>query len=274
MISILILTCNEQDNLPVCLDSVAWADDVLVLDSFSTDRTLDIARSRGVRVLQNRFVNFAEQRNFGLAHGELKHNWVLHLDADERVTSELKEEMFATVASAKKDAYAMSSKIIFQGRWLRHAGLYPSYQVRLGRRDKLGFAQFGHGQRENLPPGRIGRLRESLVHENFSKGLEHWFEKHNRYSTAEARHCLDGHRESKLDWPALVGGDALRRRRLFKDISIRLPFRPALRFGYMYFAKLGILDGVPGFHYCRLLAIYEYMVTLKMKELQRRNRSS
>src|SRR5260370_431064 len=184
MISVLILTFNEQDNLPPCMDSVAWSDDVLVLDSFSTDRTLDIARSRGASVLQNRFVNFAEQRNFGLAQGRLKHEWVLHLDADERVTPELKEEMLITVARADKDAYAIASKIIFQGRWLRHAGLYPSYQVRLGRRDKLGFVQVGHGQRENLPPERIGRLRHDLAHENFSKGFEDWFEKHNRYSTS------------------------------------------------------------------------------------------
>src|SRR5216683_265403 len=111
MISVLILTYNEQDNLPACLDSVAWSDDVLVLDSFSTDRTLDIARNRGVKVLQNRFVNFAEQRNFGLTHGRLKHDWVLHLDADERVTPELKVEVLNTLVRPEMEAYAVASKV-------------------------------------------------------------------------------------------------------------------------------------------------------------------
>src|SRR5438552_15428677 len=101
MISVLILTYNEEQNLPACLESVRWSDDVLVVDSFSTDRTVEVARRNGVNVLQNRFVNFAEQRNFGLAHGNLKHDWVLHLDADERVTAELKVEMFEVAGRAE-----------------------------------------------------------------------------------------------------------------------------------------------------------------------------
>jgi glycosyltransferase involved in cell wall biosynthesis len=269
MISVLILTYNEEQNLTACLDSVRWSDDVLVVDSFSTDGTVEVAKRNAVNVLQNRFVNFAEQRNFGLAHGNFKHDWVLHLDADERVTPELKDEMFAVTGRAEKEAYAIASKLQFQGRWLRHAGLYPSYQVRLGRRQKLTFTQVGHGQRENLPPERVGRLRAGLVHENFSKGLHDWFDKHNRYSTAEARHCVESLANRNLDWRALVSGDPLRFRRLLKELSFRLPGRPLLRFVYMYFFRLGILDGLPGYHYCRFLAIYEYMIAVKVKEIQR-----
>jgi len=266
MISVLILTYNEEQNLPACLDSVRWSDDVLVLDSFSTDATVALARARGARVLQHPFVNFAEQRNFGLAHGDLKHPWVLHLDADERVPDDLRAELLGAMAN-DQDAYRIALKHIFFGRWLRHAGLYPSYQVRFGRRDKLNFVQVGHGQRENLPHERIGTLRAGLVHEAFSKGLEDWFAKHNRYSTAEARHCLESQAANgHLDWSGLVSRDPVRLRRAAKQLSFRLPFRPALRFAYMYFLRLGFLDGLPGYHYCRLLSIYEYMVALKLRE--------
>src|SRR5262245_22406472 len=125
MISVLILTLNEEENLPDCLSSVAWSDDVLVLDSLSTDRTTEIALKAGARVLQNRFVNFAEQRNFGLKHGGFRNDWVLHLDVDERVSPELRDEMLAFVQEGGKEAYRLASKMMFHGRWLKHSGLYP-----------------------------------------------------------------------------------------------------------------------------------------------------
>lgn len=271
MISVLILTRNEESNLARCLDSVKWSDDVLVLDSFSDDSTLKIAKDRGVHVLQNGFVNFAQQRNFGLAQGGLKHDWVLHLDADEVVTPELQRELIATAASGDKDAYRVASKMMFQGRWLRYSGLYPSYQVRFGKRDKLRFVQVGHGQRENLELERVGTLREPLLHFSFSKGIADWIERHNRYSTAEAAHFLDNAGNQAIDWPGIFAfGDALRRRRAIKIFFSFLPCRPALRFLYMFFFRLGFLDGRAGFTYCRLLAIYEYFTVLKIRELRRK----
>src|ERR1039458_2159661 len=111
MISVLILTRNEELNISRCLDSVQWSDDVLVLDSFSDDRTFEIVKTRGVRVLQNRFINFAEQRNFGLSQGSLKHEWVLHLDADEVVTPELQREMAVVIQAGQHEAYRMASKM-------------------------------------------------------------------------------------------------------------------------------------------------------------------
>ena len=182
MISVLILTRNEEANLPRCLESVRWSDDVLVVDSFSADRTVELAKAAGARVLQHPFKNFAEQRNYGLTHGDLKHEWVLHLDADEVVTEELQRELFkvAEASDSNTDAYHVASKMVFQGRWLKHAGLYPSYQARLGRKDRLTFVQVGHGQRESLPPEKVGTLREPLLHYSFGKGLHDWVERHNR----------------------------------------------------------------------------------------------
>jgi glycosyltransferase involved in cell wall biosynthesis len=273
MISVIILTFNEEQNIAACLDSVKWSDDVLVLDSFSTDRTVEIARASGARVLQNRFTNFAEQRNFGLAHGGFKHDWILHLDADEIVTQELRDEVRAAVQDSKRDAYQVASKMMFNGHWLRYAGLYPSYQVRFGRREKLRFVQVGHGQREQMSAGKIGTLKSSLVHNSFSKGIHDWLEKHNRYSLAEALDLMQKEKGEALDIAGVFTvSDPVRRRRALKRLSFRLPCRPALRFIYMYFFRLGFLDGRAGVTYCRLLSMYEYMINLKVDELRRQAR--
>lgn len=269
MISVLILTFNEEINLPRCLDSVKWADDVLVLDSFSTDRTLELAEAAGARLLQHPFKNFADQRNYGLTHGDLKHEWVLHLDADEVVTPELQRELANVAAGGQKEAYRIASKMIFQGRWLKYSGLYPSYQVRFGKRDRLDFVQVGHGQREKLEPALVGTLREPLLHFSFAKGIQDWLERHNRYSTAEAEQFWKSAGVQTVDWPGLWG-NAARRRRALKQLSGFLPCRPTLRFLYMYLFRLGFLDGRAGFAYCRLLAIYEYFIILKICELRQR----
>ena len=269
MLSVLILTYNEQANLPRCLDAVRWSDDLWVLDSFSTDRTIEVARSHGARVLQNRFASFAQQRNFGLEHGGLKHEWVLHLDADEVVTPELRDEILAATQRNEKSAYRVASKMMFQGRWLKHSGLYPWHQVRLGRRDRLKFKQVGHGQREDLDAAEIGTLREPLLHYSFSKGISDWLARHNQYSTAEAQHFLSLARDGQIDWAGIVSwADSPRRQRALKRFFAFLPFRPTLRFIYMYFFRLGFLDGRPGLTYCRLLRMYEYMTVLKIRELQ------
>lgn len=273
MISILILTFNEAFNLPACLAAVRWADDILVIDSFSTDDTVAIARAAGAKVLQHPFVNFAEQRNFGLQAGGLKHEWVLHLDADEIVTEEFRAEMAAVIQAGQHDAYRVPSKMIFRGRWLKYSGMYPTYQVRLGRREALKFTQVGHGQRETLPAERLGTFRAALWHYSFAKGMADWVERHNRYSTDEARHFLATQTGPAMDWPGLFNlHDGVRRRRALKHLAFNLPCRPLLRFLYMYLLKRGFLDGAAGFHYCCLLAFYEYLVSLKIAELRARHK--
>lgn len=273
MISFLVLTLNEEQNLPRCLASVQWAEDMLVLDSFSTDRTVEIARQAGARVLQRRFDDFAGQRNFGLQQGGLKHDWVLHLDADEVVTPELKGELLKVVKAADKDAYRVASKMMFQDRWLKYSGMFPTYQVRLGRKDKLAFAQVGHGQRETLAAERVGTLREPLLHYSFSKGMVDWIEKHRRYANDEAGHFVNQLAGEAVDWRGLFG-DAMRRRRALKHLAFYLPARPALRFLYMYGLRRGFLDGRPGLEYCRLLSCYERMITENIRERRRRKAES
>ncbi len=267
-ISVLLLTLNEAANLPACLDALAWADDVVVLDSFSQDETVAVAERLGARVYQRAFDNFAGQRNFALDGLAFKHDWILHLDADEIVTPALHAEMLDVIARGEFDAWRIPSKMMFFGQWLRYSGMYPAYQVRLGHRERLRFKQVGHGQREDLPLERVGTLREPYLHYSFSKGLTEWFDKHNRYASDEAREAArllaDG---GGQDWAGLFTREPTRRRRALKALSMRLPFRPTLRFLYMYLLRRGFLDGRAGFTYCRLLSIYEYLIVLKLREL-------
>ncbi|MBK8640056.1 MAG: glycosyltransferase family 2 protein [Chromatiaceae bacterium] len=267
-ISVLFLTLNEAANLPACLAAVAWSDDVVVLDSFSQDDTVAVAERLGARVYQRAFDSFAGQRNHALDHIDFKHDWILHLDADEIVTPALRAEMRGAIQTGLADAYRIPSKMMFRGRWLRYSGLYPSYQVRLGYRERFRFKQVGHGQREDLAPGRVGTLAEPYLHYSFSKGLTEWFEKHNRYASDEASETvrrLAG--DWDIDWGGLWSRDQTRYRRTLKALSYRLPFRPSLRFLYMYLLRRGFLDGHAGLTYCRLMALYEYLIVLKTQEL-------
>jgi glycosyltransferase involved in cell wall biosynthesis len=273
MISVVILTFNEEANLERCLRSVAWCDDVLIIDSFSTDNTLQIAREFGARVIQRSFEDFATQRNFALDQGALKYDWVFHLDADEEITPVLATEIRSIAKTGDLAAYRVASKLIWNGQWLRHAGLFPWYQVRFGQKRALRFCQTGHGQRELVPPELVGTLRSPLMHYPFSKGVHDWIEKHNRYSTAEARLNASNRRELG----SLVGNILARnqdeRRRALKQLFARLPFRPTARFLYMFVFRGGLLDGRAGLTYCRLLAWYERMIVLKEREARISHRS-
>lgn len=270
-VSVLVLTLNEEQNIAACLDALQGFDDVVVLDSFSKDRTVELAESMGARTVQRAFDNFAGQRNFALDQIGFKHEWVLHLDADEVLTPELRDEIRHAIANAAYDAYRIPSRLMFLGQWLRHSGMYPTYQVRLGRAAKLRFAQVGHGQRETLDAARIGTLQNAYLHYSFSKGLSDWFERHNRYSTDEAKATVARLQPgARIDWAGLVSLESTRRRRALKDLSVHLPIRPLARFLYMYVLRLGFLDGRAGWIYCRLIAIYEFMIVAKAREMSGR----
>lgn len=262
-ISALILTRNEEANLPRCLAALDWCDDIVVLDSFSTDRTVYVARAAGARVIQRAFTNFADQRNFALDTVAFRHAWVLHLDADEVVTRELRSEIDQLDEAAPFDAYHISGKLIFEDQWLRFSGMYPVYQVRLAPREGFRFVQVGHGQRE--PSGlRLGILRHSYDHYGFSKGLDDWIERHRRYADAEAALAVSAARP-RLS--GLFSRDRIERRRVAKSLSRHLPMRPKLRFLYVYLLRLGFLDRKAGYRYARLLAFYESMIDARVREL-------
>ncbi len=177
-VSILILTFNEEANLPAYPRRCTRCDDVLVLDSGSTDATVSIAQARGARVLTRPFDDFAAQRNFGLDRGELRHDWVLHLDADEVVTPAFVTALQALAPAEGLDAWRVPSKMMLFGRWLRHAGMWPAYQVRLGHVLRLRFVQVGHGQREDLPSDRVGTFSEPYLQDAFCHAMRRWQTKH------------------------------------------------------------------------------------------------
>ena len=268
MISVVVLTFNEAANLPRCLASVSWCDDIVVLDSGSTDGTAEVAESFGARVLVRPFDSFAGQRNHAMEQAGFEHGWVLHLDADEVVPSALRDELqsIASAGNAPYPVYRVPSRIIFMGRWLKHAGMYPSYQVRFGRTDALRFIDHGHGQREVQSADLVGTLAHPLDHYNFSKGTSDWFVRHLRYADREARQIL-AERGERLQLSDAFNVDATVRRRGLKRLASRMPLRPALRFVYSYVVRLGFLDGRAGWRYARMLAIYQQFIDLKIQEL-------
>jgi glycosyltransferase involved in cell wall biosynthesis len=274
MISVLILTKNEELDLPACLESVAWCDDVYVFDSMSTDRTeeiatSDLARSRGVHFVQRKFDGYSAQRNAALDGLPFKYDWIFILDADERPTAELSREMPRAAAAAPDEVngYRLRRRDFFQGTWLKHAQISPFY-IRLVRRGK---ARYMREINEVLEvEGAIADLRSPLDHYPFSKGIAHWVAKHNVYSTMEAQVVAEGLSRAQASWKtALFGKDFHERRVAQKAIFYQMPARPVIKWCYMMFARRAILDGAAGIAYANLQAIYEYFIVLKTKELLR-----
>ncbi len=259
-ISVLILTLDEESNLPRCLKSVAWSDDIVVLDSFSRDRTVEIAEAAGARVVRRRFDNWAAHQNWAVRNIGFRHPWVYYSDADEVVTPQLRDEALAAVADVSRPevAYRIRRKDMFMGRWIRRSYLYPTWFLRLFRPDKVRWERLVNPVA--VPDGSEGRLSEHFVHYPFSKGLAEWRARHLRYAKAEARETVKSVREGNVDWRGLVSLGPVRRRRALKELSFRLPARPLLRFVYTYFLRMGFLDGWPGFKYCRLMAWYERVI--------------
>jgi glycosyltransferase involved in cell wall biosynthesis len=269
MISVLILTRNEERDLDACLESVSWSDDVFVFDSFSTDATAEIARRRHAHLVQRRFDGYASQRNAALTELPFRHGWIFILDADERPTPELSREMRQRAANASPDTagFRLRRRDFLYGTWLRHAQISP-YYIRLVR---LGRARYVREVNEVLEvDGQIEQLQAPLDHFPFSKGIAHWLDKHNVYSTMEARIVAGG--LSKQDASlatAIFGRDFHARRRAQKAIFYRLPARPLLKWAMMMFGRGAILDGRAGVVYSTLQSIYEYFIVLKTRELER-----
>ena len=267
-ISVLILTKNEQHDLPAALASVAWSDDIHVFDSLSTDATQEIASAAGAQIHTRTFDDYATHRNTAFAL-EFKHPWVFLLDADERPTPELAAEMRRVVgeAPANTAGFRLRRRDFLFGTWLKHAQISP-YYIRLVRPER---AKYTRAINEVLEvDGPIAELLHPLDHFPFSKGIAHWIAKHNTYSTMEAELIF---RQQGLQNPslrrALRDPDFHTRRLHQKALFYRLPGRPLIKWCYMMFLRGAILDGAAGITYASLQSIYEYMIVLKTKELRR-----
>jgi glycosyltransferase involved in cell wall biosynthesis len=270
MISVLILAKNEEQDLPACLESVSWSGDVHVFDSYSTDRTPQIARAKGAHVTQREFDNWSAHQNWALANLSFRHPWVFYLDADERVAPELA----ASIQQAVQDpggnvAFRVQRRDFWGDRWLKHVQT-SSYYLRLFRRDKMRYERLVNPV--SIADGTVGELTGHLDHYPFSKGMTHWLNRHNSYSSLEAQQIIanrTAHQLFSLS-QALFGKDRNHRRFHQKELFYRLPARPFLKFVLLYLGKRGFLDGSAGFRYAILQSFYEYMIVLKTRELVRK----
>lgn len=260
-----VLTLNEQQNIRACLESLSNFDTLVVLDSGSSDATTKIAKSCGAAVLthvQDAPFDIAAQRNYFLDHGGFADgSWVLFMDADERMTPGLVRELSRLLAAPEADAYVLTPKYLFEGRWMKRCLGYPNWHPRLVR---IGSARFAGGVWEHFDTPRVGRVEEPYLHLGNSKGFGDWLERHDRYSSWESARAL----------AYLRSGDSAafdtERAPFLRSFAARFwRARPVMRFMWMYFMRAGFLDGWPAFRFCMRYAVYEYMITQKMAEARR-----
>jgi glycosyltransferase involved in cell wall biosynthesis len=272
-VSVLIPAKNEEANLPRCLASVAWADEIFVVDSHSADRTAAVAEEHGARVVQFEFNGtWPKKKNWALDHLPFRNEWMFILDADEVLPPGAEAE-FRTITGTPTcvDGYWINRRFMFMGKWLRHA-YYPNWNLRLfkhklGRYEKLTGADTRSGDNEVhehvIVEGVTGRLQSEMDHYAFPS-VEVFVEKHNRYSNWEA--CVAA--ENQLAKGGPQKWNVGMRRRL-KRLSHLLPFRPLLRFLYVFVWQRGFLDGREGWYFARLHGFYEFLCVAKTHEMKK-----
>ena len=271
LLAVIILTYNEEANIAQALDSVVgWADDIFLLDSFSTDSTVEIASRYGCQIARNRFENFAMQRNYALDHFPIRSKWVFFLDADEWLPEALKQEISALlVTSPIENGFYVKWRMIWMGRWIRR-GYYPCWLLRLFRYGKGRCEDRAFGEHQ-IVDGATARLCNDFMHED-RKGVSAWIAKHNDYATLEAQELL--HIRSAAGYQEidarLFGTQAQRKRWLRYKMWNRLPplVRPLFYFFYRYVLTGGFLDGREAFAYHFLQALwYPMLIDVKYMEL-------
>ena len=271
-VSVILLTLDEEANIRACLDTLAWADDLIVVDSGSRDRTLELAGQArpDIRVFTHPFLDFGDQRNWALDNTHPRHEWVLFLDADERCTPAFASAIQAAIQNPGNTAgFFLTCRNFFLGRWIKHCTFFPSWQLRLLRIGRVRFRKEGHGQRE-VSEGPLRYIPEPYNHFGFSKGIEHWIARHNLYSTNEVE-LIHQLRQQPLGLMDVFRADPIRRRRGLKRLAAHAGCRPLFRFLYMYFVRAGYLDGYPGFVFCLLRVSHEIHITAKLAEAHRSN---
>jgi glycosyltransferase involved in cell wall biosynthesis len=270
-VSILVPTLNEELNLPECLKSLLdWADEVWVVDSFSSDATLEIAKTHGAHVVQHAFESYSRQKNWALDTLPFRNEWVLIVDADERLTPELRCEIELAVGSNAYDGYYLNRRVIFLDTWLRHAGWYPSWNLRLFRH-RLGRYDDREVHEHVVLNGRAGFLGADLLHDD-QRGFDAFIARHNHYSTLEASARFKAERDApdRARLPVgLLASPVQRKRFLRERVWPLIPAKPLVLFLYMYLLRRGFLDGRAGLVLCVFHAFQEFTVGVKLAELRR-----
>jgi len=279
-VSVLIPAKNEELNLQACLESVAVADEIFVIDSQSEDKSIEIAENLGAKVVQFHFNgSWPKKKNWSLENIPFRNDWVLIVDCDERITPELWTEIQKAIATSEYNGYYLNRKVFFLGKWIRFGGKYPDWNLRLfkhklGRYENLNtedIANTGDNEVHEhvILQEKVGYLKEDMLHIDF-RDIYQWLARHNRYSNWEARvyYNLLTRKNNNSTIGSSLFGDPVQRKRFFKKIWVQLPFKPFLRFVLFYFIRLGFLDGFAGYTYGRLLSQYEYQIGVKLHELR------
>lgn len=268
-ISVIILTYNEEKNLPQALESIEdYVDEVIVVDSYSDDDTVEIAKDFGARVEQHKFETQAQQFNWALDNIDIKNDWILRLDADEWVTDELWKEIKEILKDVPEDVsgFYMKRRVYFMDKWMKYGGYYPTWFLRLFRKGKGRSEDKEMDEHIILTEGRAKKLKNDFVDENH-KGLEFWIDKHNGFSTREVREILKSEKDG-----ARPSGPTGRTRSLKEKVYMKLPrfCRAFAFFTYRYIFRLGFLDGKEGliFHFLQG-CWYRFLVDAKLYEKEK-----
>ncbi len=265
-VTVIIPTFNVEDTLEGCIKSASWADEIFVVDSFSTDSTVEIAKELGARVVQHEYVYSAKQKNWAIPQAE--NEWILLLDSDEEVTPELRDEILALLDSGdaeKYDGFGIARRHYFLGHWLRWGGRYPLYNIRLFKRHCKYEDRDVHAH-IILAKEKTKNLKHDILH--FSDpSLDHFLEKFNRYSTYQANYILKmAGKRNQIEWKKLFT-HYIYAKSVIKDFWFFLPFVAFFRFAYMYILRLGFLDGRHGFLIAVLYGFQDYVSKTKYLEL-------
>lgn len=267
-LTIVITTRDEELHVGRCIDSVQGLGRIVVLDSGSADATQEIAGARSVEVIEHPWEGYSAQKNWALDNLAADADWILFLDADEYLTDALSSEIVRAIRTSSVDGFYLARENIVLGRRLKHAWWYPDYQMRLFKPAKARYEdRLVH--EHVLVDGETSLLGEPLVHENL-KGVGAWMQRHVSYAALEAveiRRALAGEQSDGLQ-PRFFGSRAERRRAVKTRIWYRMPFRPAIRFLWLYIVKRGFLDGRQGRAYCELVAAYEALIDANLLELE------
>lgn len=277
-LSVLILTYNESLHIGRCIDSFAGlTDKIFIVDSFSTDNTVEIARSKGAQVIQNPWISYAFQFNHAIDHNPFQTGWVMRMDADEYITPGLRDELAALLAqdiSPGITGLYVKRRVFFMDKWIRRGGYYPIWLLRIWRNGKGRCEELWMDEHIKLIEGTTQQLKNDIVDHNLNN-LTWWTQKHNNYATREIIDLLNiryNFEEKPTVTPALFGSQEQRTRYLkIKYASLPLFTRPFLYFVYRYFLKLGFLDGVKGLIWHSLQGLwYRFLVDAKIYEVYQR----
>ncbi|MCZ7544616.1 MAG: glycosyltransferase family 2 protein [Anaerolineae bacterium] len=279
-LSALVLTYNEEANIEACLRSLhGWVDAIFLVDSGSTDGTLDIVRRYTDHVYTHPFASWGLQLNWALAALPWESDWIIRLDADEYVTPALRDELRETLPALTDAVSALYCKrrVHFMGRWIRHGGCYPVWLMRVFRRHRVCFEQhLGEAEHPIVREGAVAYLKHDIVDDN-RKGLTFWTLKHEGYAQREVASLMDTLGAARVEMKGALRGTPEQKRRWFKtNVYARTPLflRAVAYFGYRYFLRLGFLDGVEGLIFHVLQGFwYRFYIDARIWEMRRNGRT-